>query len=81
MPGQARARSNRPRHDPAWPICTARLWEIFEKQGFRKVNEAPFHFSDHGYGAFNTIGPGRASWKSRWSEGRSIHIRNGAYAG
>jgi predicted GNAT family N-acyltransferase len=29
-----------------------RLWEIFEKQGFRKVNEAPFHFSDHEYGAF-----------------------------
>jgi predicted GNAT family N-acyltransferase len=29
-----------------------RLWEIFERQGFRKVNEAPFHFSDHEYGAF-----------------------------
>ena len=23
-----------------------------ERQGFRKVNEAPFHFSDHEYGAF-----------------------------
>ena len=29
-----------------------RLMEIFERQGFRKVNEAPFHFSDHEYGAF-----------------------------
>jgi predicted GNAT family N-acyltransferase len=29
-----------------------RLWEIFERQGFHKVNEAPFHFSDHEYGAF-----------------------------
>jgi predicted GNAT family N-acyltransferase len=29
-----------------------RLWEIFERQGFRKVNEKPFHFSDHEYGAF-----------------------------
>ena len=29
-----------------------RLWEIFERQGFRKVNERPFHFSDHEYGAF-----------------------------
>lgn len=29
-----------------------RLWEIFERQGFRKVNEQPFHFSDHEYGAF-----------------------------
>jgi predicted GNAT family N-acyltransferase len=29
-----------------------RLWEIFERQGFRKVNEHPFHFSDHEYGAF-----------------------------
>lgn len=28
------------------------LWEIFERQGFRKVNERPFHFSDHEYGAF-----------------------------
>jgi predicted GNAT family N-acyltransferase len=29
-----------------------RLWEIFEKQGFYRVNEQPFHFSDHEYGAF-----------------------------
>lgn len=29
-----------------------RLWEIFERQGFRRVNELPFHFSDHEYGAF-----------------------------
>jgi hypothetical protein len=29
-----------------------RLWEIFEKQGFYKVNEQPFHFLDHEYGAF-----------------------------
>lgn len=29
-----------------------RLWEIFERQGFHKVNDAPFHFSDHEYGAF-----------------------------
>jgi predicted GNAT family N-acyltransferase len=29
-----------------------RLWEIFERQGFHKVNERPFHFSDHEYGAF-----------------------------
>jgi predicted GNAT family N-acyltransferase len=29
-----------------------RLWEIFERQGFHKVNEQPFHFSDHEYGAF-----------------------------
>ncbi len=29
-----------------------RLWEIFERQGFQKVNEEPFHFSDHEYGAF-----------------------------
>jgi predicted GNAT family N-acyltransferase len=29
-----------------------RLWEIFERQGFRKVSERPFHFSDHEYGAF-----------------------------
>ena len=29
-----------------------RLWEIFERQGFRKVGDRPFHFSDHEYGAF-----------------------------
>jgi predicted GNAT family N-acyltransferase len=29
-----------------------RLWQIFERLGFHKVNEAPFHFSDHEYGAF-----------------------------
>jgi predicted GNAT family N-acyltransferase len=29
-----------------------RLWEIFERQGFYKVNDKPFHFSDHEYGAF-----------------------------
>jgi predicted GNAT family N-acyltransferase len=29
-----------------------RLWEIFERQGFQKVSEQPFHFSDHEYGAF-----------------------------
>ena len=29
-----------------------RLWEIFERQGFRKINDQPFHFSDHEYGAF-----------------------------
>jgi predicted GNAT family N-acyltransferase len=29
-----------------------RLWPIFEKQGFRRLNEVPFHFSDHEYGAF-----------------------------
>jgi predicted GNAT family N-acyltransferase len=29
-----------------------RLWEIFERQGFHKINEQPFHFSDHEYGAF-----------------------------
>jgi predicted GNAT family N-acyltransferase len=29
-----------------------RLWEIFERDGFRKVNDQPFHFSDHEYGAF-----------------------------
>lgn len=29
-----------------------RLWSIFEGDGFHKVNEKPFHFSDHEYGAF-----------------------------
>lgn len=29
-----------------------RLWKIFERDGFRRVNEKPFHFSDHEYGAF-----------------------------
>ena len=29
-----------------------RLWEIFERQGFRRVDDRPFHFSDHEYGAF-----------------------------
>ena len=29
-----------------------RLWEIFERQGFRRTGERPFHFSDHEYGAF-----------------------------
>ena len=29
-----------------------RLWKIFEKDGFRRVNDKPFHFSDHEYGAF-----------------------------
>lgn len=29
-----------------------RLWEIFERQGFRRIGEQPFHFSDHEYGAF-----------------------------
>ncbi len=29
-----------------------RLWEIFERDGFRKVTDQPFHFSDHEYGAF-----------------------------
>ena len=28
-----------------------RLWEIFERDGFRRVGEV-FHFSDHEYGAF-----------------------------
>ncbi len=29
-----------------------RLWKIFEKDGFHKVNDKPFHFSDHEYAAF-----------------------------
>ena len=29
-----------------------RLWPIFEKDGFRKVDDTIFHFSDHEYGAF-----------------------------
>ncbi|WP_422011578.1 GNAT family N-acetyltransferase [Reyranella sp.] len=29
-----------------------RLWPIFEKDGFRKVDDKIFHFSDHEYGAF-----------------------------
>jgi len=29
-----------------------RLWPIFEKDGFRKVDDRVFHFSDHEYGAF-----------------------------
>ena len=29
-----------------------RLWPIFEKEGFRKVDDKVFHFSDHEYGAF-----------------------------
>lgn len=29
-----------------------RLWPIFEKDGFRKVDDKVFHFSDHEYGAF-----------------------------
>ena len=36
----------------AYLHCQQRLWEIIERQGFRKVDEAPFHFSDHEYGAF-----------------------------
>jgi predicted GNAT family N-acyltransferase len=31
-----------------------RLWQIFERQGFRQINDRPFHFSDHEYGAFAT---------------------------
>ena len=36
------------------PTCIGqqRLWPIFETQGFRKVNDKVFHFSDHEYGAF-----------------------------
>lgn len=29
-----------------------RLWPIFEKDGFHKVDDKVFHFSDHEYGAF-----------------------------
>ncbi len=29
-----------------------RLWPIFERDGFRKVDDRIFHFSDHEYGAF-----------------------------
>ena len=29
-----------------------RLWPIMERQGFRKVDDKVFHFSDHEYGAF-----------------------------
>jgi predicted GNAT family N-acyltransferase len=29
-----------------------RLWEIFERQGFHRLEEVAFHFSDHEYGAF-----------------------------
>lgn len=29
-----------------------RLWPIFERDGFRKVDDKVFHFSDHEYGAF-----------------------------
>ncbi|MGQ3301476.1 GNAT family N-acetyltransferase [Reyranella sp.] len=29
-----------------------RLWPIFERDGFRKVDDKIFHFSDHEYGAF-----------------------------
>ena len=29
-----------------------RLWPIFERMGFRKVDDRVFHFSDHEYGAF-----------------------------
>ena len=29
-----------------------RLWPIFERMGFRKVDDRIFHFSDHEYGAF-----------------------------
>jgi predicted GNAT family N-acyltransferase len=38
-----------------------RLWPIFEKDGFRKVDDKVFHFSDHEYGAFACdleVGPG-----------------------
>ena len=29
-----------------------RLWPIFERMGFRRVDDKIFHFSDHEYGAF-----------------------------
>jgi predicted GNAT family N-acyltransferase len=29
-----------------------RLWPIMEREGFRKVDNAVFHFSDHEYGAY-----------------------------
>jgi predicted GNAT family N-acyltransferase len=29
-----------------------RLWKIFERNGFHMVDDRPFHFSDHEYGAF-----------------------------
>lgn len=29
-----------------------RLWPIFERMGFQKVDDKTFHFSDHEYGAF-----------------------------
>ncbi len=29
-----------------------RLWPIFERDGFRKVSDKLFHFSDHEYGAY-----------------------------
>ena len=29
-----------------------RLWKIMERNGFRKVDDRVFHFSDHEYGAF-----------------------------
>jgi hypothetical protein len=29
-----------------------RLWPIFERGGFHKVDVKPFHFSDHEYGAY-----------------------------
>lgn len=29
-----------------------RLWPIMERQGFRKVDDKVFHFSDHEYGAY-----------------------------
>ena len=79
MPAQALARSNR-------PVVTIKL---------RKVNGAPFHSSDHEYGAvacdletgenapsvYRTSSTDRAFWKSRWSEGRPIPAKNGADAG
>ena len=36
------------------PTCMRqhRLWPIFERMGFRKVDDRVFHFSDHEYGAF-----------------------------
>ena len=67
-----------------------RLWPIFERMGFRKVDDRVFHFSDHEYGAFVcdlrlrskrrsswTAWRCRASWRTRWIGERPIRMRNG----
>jgi hypothetical protein len=39
-------------YNKAYLHAQHRLWPIFERMGFRKVDDRIFHFSDHEYGAF-----------------------------